>query len=491
MKNLAGFNCVFRFTGQKHICPGLKDERRADSTLKNPTIKRKTFMKNQTIMFTSVLLAVACFTVTPMALGRPVPTPTPTPTATPYLGEDRGNGNSAAENVYALNGWTTGSNNTAHGWMSLFSNTTGQFNTADGNQALYTNTTGEGNTANGAYALYSNTDGSSNTATGTLVLGANTTGIGNTGTGYEALSNNTVGNGNTASGVNALLRNTSGNYNTATGSQALNNNSTGVNNTAEGFMALAYNEGDNNTAAGCSALQSNTTGVNNTAHGWGAVYSNTTGSRNTADGVYALYSNTTGDSNTAIGIGADVAAGNLTNATAIGADSVVDASNKVRIGNSSVTVIEGQVAYTFSSDRNKKENFHAVDGEEVLRKIRQFNLTSWNYIGQDAKTLRHYGPMAQDFYEAFGHDAVGTVGTPKTINSGDMAGIMMVAIKALAMENVQLKSAVTTQEAVNAEQRQRLEALTAHLEQQDKTIQKVSAQIQMRQPRMSLARINP
>ena len=455
-------------------------------------------MKNHKIMFTSVLLALACLALSPAAMAKPTPTPTPTatptptptptPTATPPLGEDRGNGNSAAENVDALNLSTTGSYNTAHGWSSLYSNTTGQFNTADGNHALYANTTGEGNTANGAYALYGNTTGYSNTATGTLVLGANTTGILNTGIGYDALSNNTIGNSNTANGVNALLRNTSGNYNTATGAYALSENSTAVFNTANGFMALTHNEGDNNTATGSSALQANTTGVNNAAHGWGSLYSN---SRNTADGVDALYSNTTGDSNTAIGNGADVGAGNLTNATAIGADSVVDASDKVRIGNSSVTVIEGQVAYTFSSDRNKKENFQPVDGEEVLRKIRQFNLTSWNYIGQDAKTLRHYGPMAQDFYGAFGHDAIGAVGTPKTINSGDMAGIMMVAIKALAMENVQLKSAVATQEAVNAEQRLRLEALTAHLEEQDKTIQKVSAQVQMRQPRMSLTRINP
>ena len=195
--------------------------------------------------------------------------------------------------------------------------------------------------------------------------------------------------------------------------------------------------------------------------------------------------------NTAIGVGADVGSGDLTNATAIGHGAVVDASNKVRIGNSSVTVIEGQVAYTFTSDRNKKENFQPVDGEEVLRKIRQFNLTSWNYIGQDAKTLRHYGPMAQDFYEAFGHDAIGTVGTPKTINSGDMAGIMMIAIKALATENVQLKSAVAKQEAVNAEQRKRLEALTARFEEQDKKIQTVSDELEIRKPIQSLARNIP
>ena len=215
-----------------------------------------------------------------------------------------------------------------------------------------------------------------------------------------------------------------------------------------------------------------------------SLQNNTTGTYNIADGVYALSSNTTGTFNTAIGVGADVGSGDLTNATAIGHGAVVDASNKVRIGNSSVTVIEGQVAYTFSSDRNKKENFQSVNGEEVLRKIRQLNLTSWNYIGQDAKTLRHYGPMAQDFYEAFGHDTIGTVGTPTGINSGDMAGIMMIAIKTLATE-------VANQEAVNAEQRKRLEALTARFEEQDAQIQKVSAQLQMRQPRMSLGRINP
>jgi len=50
-----------------------------------------------------------------------------------------------------------------------------------------------------------------------------------------------------------------------------------------------------------------------------------------------------------------------------------------------------------------------VDGEEVLRKIRQFDLTSWNYIGQDAKTLRHYGPMAQEFFAAFGQDGIGQI----------------------------------------------------------------------------------
>ena len=48
--------------------------------------------------------------------------------------------------------------------------------------------------------------------------------------------------------------------------------------------------------------------------------------------------------------------GNLTNATAIGNEAFVNASNKVRLGNSAVTVIEGQVAFTAVSDKTQKEN---------------------------------------------------------------------------------------------------------------------------------------
>src|SRR5262249_26010501 len=160
------------------------------------------------------------------------------------------------------------------------------------------------------------------------------------------------------------------------------------NNTTGGF----------NTAYGVAALSSNTTGDSNTSNGVGALFSNTTGSQNTASGTGALANNTTGSNNTAIGSRADVSAGNLTNATASGANATVNASNKIRLGDNLVTVIEGQVAYTFTTDKTKKENFKPVDGEEVLKKIRGFELTSWNFIGHDPKEFRHYGPMAQDFF---------------------------------------------------------------------------------------------
>jgi len=185
--------------------------------------------------------------------------------------------------------------------------------------------------------------------------------------------------------------------------------------------------------AGVAAAQGNT------SLGTGALQNNTTGTDNTAIGMQALRSNTTGNSNSAIGAFADVSTGNLTNATAIGFQATANASNKIRLGNTLVTVIEGQVAFTASSDKTKKENFESVDGEEVLGKIRGFELSSWNFISHDPKEFRHYGPMAQDFFLAFGHDGVGQIGTETTINSGDLAGILMIAVQALEKRTAELK----------------------------------------------------
>lgn len=269
---------------------------------------------------------------------------------------------------------------------------------------------------------------------------------------------------NTFIGKNAGNFAMTGNGNTASGVIALNNNTTGVFNTAHGAFALINNtEGSFNTASGNSALQVNTTGSFNTASGPGALFNNN-GDNNTASGIAALNNNTTGSSNTAIGAQADVSVGNLTNATAIGAGAVVDASNKIRLGNGDVTVIEGQVPYTFTSDKNQKENFQLVEGEQVLRKIRGLSLTSWNYIGHDPKQFRHYGPVAQEFFGAFGHDAVGTIGNSTTINSGDMEGILMVAVQALEKRTGEFRKENEALKTENAELKTRLEAIERRLE---------------------------
>jgi len=52
---------------------------------------------------------------------------------------------------------------------------------------------------------------------------------------------------------------------------------------------------------------------------------------------------TTGGNNTAVGYAADVYLNNLNNATAIGAFAFANASNKIRLGNDSVSVIEADL----------------------------------------------------------------------------------------------------------------------------------------------------
>ncbi len=331
-------------------------------------------------------------------------------------------------------------------------------NTAIGENALSSNTTGFYNTANGSGALQSNTTGFINTAIGFEALLSNTTGANNTASGYYALRSNTTGLGNTASGRSSLASNTTGSNNTASGNSSLNRNTTGSDNTAIGFEALRSNTtGFLNTATGVQALYINTTGQANTASGASALHNNTTGTGNTASGINALYNNTTGEKNTAIGFNANVVSGNLQNATAIGYGAVVTASNTIQLGNDAVTdVYFGSLAvganlhansYLMPSDKNKKENFQPVDGWEVLKKIRGLNLTSWNFVGQNPEVSRHYGPMAQEFYAAFGNDGIGTIGTETTINTGDMAGILMIAVQTLEKQNAQQAEQIAQQGA--------------------------------------------
>jgi hypothetical protein len=82
------------------------------------------------------------------------------------------------------------------------------------------------------------------------------------------------------------------------------------------------------------------TGFSNTAMGRDAL-SNNIGSQNAAFGASALTFNVAGNNNTAIGFGANVPPDSiLQNATAIGFMAVVNDSNKIRLGNDNVAVVE-------------------------------------------------------------------------------------------------------------------------------------------------------
>jgi hypothetical protein len=57
--------------------------------------------------------------------------------------------------------------------------------------------------------------------------------------------------------------------------------------------------------------------------------------------------------------------------------------------------------WTNDSDRAKKHDLRPLSTRSVLDKVANVPITSWSYKG-DPSTVRHIGPMAQDFSKAFG-----------------------------------------------------------------------------------------
>ncbi|MCW3110028.1 MAG: hypothetical protein JWQ09_4534, partial [Segetibacter sp.] len=184
-----------------------------------------------------------------------------------------------------------------------------------------------------------------------------------------------TGSYNTATGTSALAANVTGNWNTANGYTALTNANNSYSNTGVGFQALLANTtGSYNTATGVLALGSNTTGISNSAIGVAALNNLTAGSYNSAIGYFAGANLPSGNYNTYLGSYADGPSGvSISNATAIGYNAAVTGSNSVRVGNTSVTSIGGQVNWTAFSDgrfkRNIKENVPGLDFINKLRPV--------------------------------------------------------------------------------------------------------------------------
>lgn len=78
-----------------------------------------------------------------------------------------------------------------------------------------------------------------------------------------------------------------------------------------------------------------------------------------------------------------------------------------------------------ASDRELKENFGAVNTRGILDLLATVPIQSWNYIFEGAE-VRRIGPMAQDFYAAFG---LGN--DDRHISTVDAEGVAFAAIQAL------------------------------------------------------------
>ena len=97
-------------------------------------------------------------------------------------------------------------------------------------------------------------------------------------------------------------------------------------------------------------------------------------------------------------------------------------------GMNGVTLASGGSAWSSVSARATKENFTPVDVIAVLEKVASMPVEEWNYKAQE-DSIRHIGPMAEDFRAAFGvGDFVGR------ITSTDADGVALAAIQGLNLK---------------------------------------------------------
>ncbi|MFQ3683128.1 tail fiber domain-containing protein [Roseiflexus sp.] len=320
------------------------------------------------------------------------------------------------------------------------------------NQASGTGATvggGGNNTAGGQYATVGG--GFYNTANDeSATVGG---GFDNDASGYVA----TVGGGrsNTASGQSATVG--GGGYNTASGQYATVGG--GSNNDAIGYGAT-IGGGGYNTASGQYATVGG--GEYNTASGYAATVGG--GSGNTAAGDYSFV----------VGRGAKNSDPNHDGvflfADSTNANFLSTAANQFRVRatggvqfwtNSALTtgcyILAGGGSWTCTSDRNVKENLTPADGRAILKTLSRLPLYTWNMKGGDP-AVRHLGPMAQDFYAAFGLGS-----DDRTISTIDLDGVSLAAIQGL-YEVVQEKEAQNAElRARVAQQQTQIDALEARL----------------------------
>lgn len=301
------------------------------------------------------------------------------------------------------------------------------------------------------------------------------TGIGNSCFGSNSGSDLTTGTNNCTFGVNTGYELASGDQNSYFGANAGNHGVNVNNNTYLGFRAGRDNtDGSNNVCvgseAGISGLGSNNTAVgastsaggggNNVVLGYSAGTSSANatentyvgmnsgggiGSSNVCVGFDAGGNQTTGSDCTFVGYSAESAAGNFTNATAIGYQASVTASNRVRIGNTAITQIGGQVAWSNLSDARLKKNIQPSRlGLEFINKLKP---VTYNFIeGHDG--ILYTGFLAQDVDQVLTEMGEEFSGVTKPENDTDYYSIryaefvmpLVNAVQELSVENNDLKT---------------------------------------------------
>jgi hypothetical protein len=111
---------------------------------------------------------------------------------------------------------------------------------------------------------------------------------------------------------------------------------------------------------------------------------------------------------------------------------------------------------TQGSSRALKTGFTALDPRDVLARVSALPVSLWSYKTESA--VRHVGPMAEDFHQAFGLGS-----DDKHIAPGDQAGVALLAVQGLNQVVQDKAQEIATLRRENAELAKRVEALEAML----------------------------
>jgi hypothetical protein len=118
-----------------------------------------------------------------------------------------------------------------------------------------------------------------------------------------------------------------------------------------------------------------------------------------------------------------------------------------------VTLAAGDGSWANVCDRNAKQDFQPVDSSAILEKVSALPLSTWSYRTQDS-SIRHIGPMAQDFHAAFGVGA-----DNRRITSVDADGVALAAIQGLNQKLMTKESEIADLRQRNTDLENRLAAL--------------------------------
>ena len=136
-----------------------------------------------------------------------------------------------------------------------------------------------------------------------------------------------------------------------------------------------------------------------------------------------------------------------------------------------VHLAAGSGSWSNVSDRAVKTAIAPLDDAMVLAKVASLPVSEWSYIAQGTG-VRHVGPMAQDFYEAFG------VGEDnKHITTIDEGGVALAAIKGLSVrterENAALRARLEQDQVAFARDNAEIASLRSEMAHLASTVAKL------------------